>query len=652
MRNVISEPSAAEPAPERRLPRTWTSRLALLTRFRREEDGSIIIFSLFLFILMVLIGGMAVDLMRFETRRVELQGTLDTATLAATNLKQTVDSETLVRDFMAKRGYDPALVSVRVDPTYLGTDSDVLVSRRVDASYALNVNTFFMHMLDIPTLSTTTGSAAFQGVQNVEIALVLDVSGSMAGSKIDTLKESAKAFVRTVINEERTDGVTTVSIIPYNHNVVVPESLLDRLNTSGTIQVATPAPYSGALTSFPRTASGSRCVRFMNDQFITTNLAANYANLRSILPPAVASDGTVIFPGTVLDRMAYYDPDSKSSGPGGSWDRPADSWNRQCDRTRTPIVPFQTTVAPLEAAIDTIIADGWTAIDNGMKWGTALLDPAMRPVVNDMIDDGLLPETLRDMPGEYDPANTMKVIVLMTDGANTDQYDLAPAFKNGPSRIWFSERASRDTGPSGQNWINDFIVDTNNDGRRDRAKGWEDGYYVEMPSRPLATRFMRQHRLSTTNDAVWVAASALPPDIRQLSYTELYDRFSEFAVAEMFRDDKSGFGDAAARTAHRSAEILVQNGTSANRRLSGSPRTSTTEFGICDAAKFIRPGEDQPDVLVFSIAFDVGATSTAAAVLRDCATSPEYFYNADDEDELREAFAAIAGAITMLRLTQ
>lgn len=653
MRNLICEMRPAEPAATR-LPRSWTSRLALLTRFRREEDGSIIMFSLFLFILMVIIGGMAVDLMRFETRRVELQGTLDTATLAATNLSQTVDSETLVRDFMEKRGYDPDLVDVTVDATFLGTDSDVLVSRRVDASYDLTVKTFFMHMLDIPTLSTTTGSAAFQGVQNVEIALVLDISGSMDGSKIAALKDAAKSFVRTVIRDEDSDGVTTVSLIPYNDNVVVPDSLLDRLNTTGTINIATPAPYAGALTSFPRTSTGSKCVRFSDDQFITNNLVADYADLRAIRPPAVLPDGTVVFPGTQLDRMAYYDPDSKSAGAGGSWNRPADSTNRRCDPTRSPIVPWASTVAPLEAAIDAMYANGWTAIDNGMKWATALLDPAMRPVVNDMIDNNLLPDTLVDLPGDYDPANTMKVIVLMTDGANTNQYDLKGPYKNGPSRIWFSEKASREWGPNGEDWRNVFIVDSNQNGVKDRNKVWEDGYFVEMPDNPASSRFMRQHRFGTSgsneSDAVLYGVNQLPDDLRQLDYTELYDNFSERAVAEMFRDTDVGDGDAF--DDHNSAEELVQGTNSANRRLSGSPRTSTTDFGICDAAKVVRPGEDQPDILVFSIAFDVGASSTPASVLRDCATDINYFYNADNEEELREAFAAIAGAITMLRLTQ
>jgi len=51
---------------------TSRKRRMSLAGFRRDEDGSIIMFSLFLFILMILIGGMAVDLMRFETRRVHV----------------------------------------------------------------------------------------------------------------------------------------------------------------------------------------------------------------------------------------------------------------------------------------------------------------------------------------------------------------------------------------------------------------------------------------------------------------------------------------------------------------------------------------------------------------------------------------------------
>ena len=71
--------------------------------FLRSEEGSITAFSLFIFLMMLFVGGMAVDLMRFETRRAALQNTLDAATLAATNLRSDSDATQLVKDIMTKR---------------------------------------------------------------------------------------------------------------------------------------------------------------------------------------------------------------------------------------------------------------------------------------------------------------------------------------------------------------------------------------------------------------------------------------------------------------------------------------------------------------------------------------------------------------------
>ena len=46
-----------------------TSLRGLFKTLRRDEDGSIIIFSIMMFVLILWFGGMAVDLMRFETTR-------------------------------------------------------------------------------------------------------------------------------------------------------------------------------------------------------------------------------------------------------------------------------------------------------------------------------------------------------------------------------------------------------------------------------------------------------------------------------------------------------------------------------------------------------------------------------------------------------
>ena len=71
---------------------TWEAARRCSTRFRREEDGSLIVFSLFIFVAMLMFGGIAVDLMIYENERTHIQNSTDRAVLAAANLNQTVDT--------------------------------------------------------------------------------------------------------------------------------------------------------------------------------------------------------------------------------------------------------------------------------------------------------------------------------------------------------------------------------------------------------------------------------------------------------------------------------------------------------------------------------------------------------------------------------
>jgi Flp pilus assembly protein TadG len=74
------------------------------TGFRKDEGGSLIIFSLYIFVIMIMVGGTAVELMRFEAERKHLQNTIDSAVLTASDLKQREDSEAVVRSFFKSRG--------------------------------------------------------------------------------------------------------------------------------------------------------------------------------------------------------------------------------------------------------------------------------------------------------------------------------------------------------------------------------------------------------------------------------------------------------------------------------------------------------------------------------------------------------------------
>lgn len=566
-------------------------------RFNDDEDGGMIILGLFIFILMLFIGGMGVDLMRFEARRAMMQATTDAAVLAAANLDQQVDSEALVRSYFERAGIDPDTVTVAVETE---TEGDDIMARTVNASAGLDLNTFFMHMLGINNLQTTVGSAANESYTNVEISLVVDISGSMSGNKLADLKVAAKQFVNEVVDETRTVGVTSVSIIPYNHTVVVGD-LLDRLNADGTVvQIAEPRPYNGALEQYNTEHDRSTCIRFYDEHFFpAADMATDYRTLRAISPDQE------------LERLSNFARRNRG------FVRPSD-WMRQCNETRTPILVHSTSISQLESHINRLQAGGNTAIDVGVKWGVALLDPAMRPVIDDMINDNELPTTLRNRPGNYGTDSTMKILVVMTDGKNTTQYDIDRALKSGATRVWYSDRAGS-TLPADVDY---FPVDG-------REKQYNDGYFVEFPQLPAHRRFFRPEDLSIRNDGTYYAAGAVPDDLRQLDRHELYDRLSNEDIADAFF---LGIDTAAERRESR-ADVAFAGNTTADARLSS----------ICEAARV------DNDMLVYTIAFQ--APQEGQDAMRDCATADGYYYDVSTTN-ISDAFSSIAGSISQLRLTQ
>ncbi|MCC5973288.1 MAG: Tad domain-containing protein [Rubellimicrobium sp.] len=70
--------------------------------FARDEAGSMTVFSMFVFLIILIVGGLAVDVMRYEHRRVHLQNTADRAVLAAGSLRQPNDPEEVVREYFRR----------------------------------------------------------------------------------------------------------------------------------------------------------------------------------------------------------------------------------------------------------------------------------------------------------------------------------------------------------------------------------------------------------------------------------------------------------------------------------------------------------------------------------------------------------------------
>ncbi|MEY8840730.1 pilus assembly protein TadG-related protein, partial [Cribrihabitans sp. XS_ASV171] len=130
------------------------------------------------------IAGIGIDLMRYERNRAALQYTLDRAVLAAADLDQSADPDTVVRDYLDQAGLLQYLTGITVE--------EGLGFRKVEASAESAFPTQFMHMSGVDTLNAPARSVAEESIGVVEISLILDVSGSMGrNNRLRNLKVAA-----------------------------------------------------------------------------------------------------------------------------------------------------------------------------------------------------------------------------------------------------------------------------------------------------------------------------------------------------------------------------------------------------------------------------------------------------------------------------
>ena len=366
-------------------------------RFFRDEDGALIIFTLMLFVLMIMMGGLAVDLMRFEQKRTKLSNTLDRCTLMAASLTNDLDPESVVRDCVDKMGMSDQLAEVEV--------TQGLNFRDVRTTGVVDTKPFFMHMVGVDDFDARGASRAEQRITNVEIMLVLDVSGSMQGAKIANLRTAASEFVETLLASD-TEGRFSVTIVPYNAQVNLGPVLLAKYNATHQHGVANvnclevPVSAYGSL-ALPRT--------------LPMPMSA-YADL---------TNGT----NQAITYVGWADTSLSRQTAGSPW----------CRNTRANIVRLPSNdVNQLQAQINGLQAGGNTSIMLGMKWGVTLLDPSARGMFSELISENAIPAKFAGRPFDYTDDQAMKVIVLMTDGEHVAHNKTNDAFKTGSSPIWRS----------------------------------------------------------------------------------------------------------------------------------------------------------------------------------------------------------------------
>ncbi len=377
--------------------RAGSRRVRMFDRFVRREDGTITTFALIIFVLMVAVGGIAVDIMRYETQRAQLQYTLDRAVLAAAAVTQPLDPTNVVENYFEVSGLENYRLEVEVE--------DGINFRRVNANAELEIDTLFMNMFGVRILTSPAIGTAEEIIPNVEISLVLDISGTMRWenpSRIERLRPAARNFMTRVLEGNRVD-TTTISVIPYAGQV---NPGAEMFGLMGGQRAYIPAYDSDgapvldgdgnqvlqlrdhprshcveidavdfALPAIPQGATFSQVPHFMNWRIDNPTMEWGWCPL--------AADGA-----TVHDASILYMSNDETA---------------------------------LHSYIDNLRLHDGTGTHYGMLWGLWLLDPGSNWAIEALNTAGIVHDDFATRPAAHNDPQTLKVIVLMTDGRITQQ---------------------------------------------------------------------------------------------------------------------------------------------------------------------------------------------------------------------------------------
>lgn len=371
----------------------------------QDRRGAVAVQVAFLAIpLAILIFGL-VDIGRLSLQRRQMQDALDAATLLAarSTVTTTADLEAVG---------DPAFLS-EVAGLNLGlTASNVTftmgANNQVVGTATATLKPIISNLwsgADIPVTARTTVMRA-QGAP-VELVMVLDTTGSMAGTKLATLKTAASSLV-----DKLTSGGTAnvkIGVVPFAQYVNV--GVASRYQS----WVSVPADYSTTSTTKGQCTTVSTKTTCQTQYYSCTGYSDGVP-YTATCSRSINCVTTPITPVTTCTQDKTTTTNYKFNGCVGSPPYPKNVTDDDATRVypgflnltcSATITPLTSTAATVKSAINALSASGDTYIPAGLAWGFNMLSSA---------------QPLTDAAA-YDPSgknrNPRKAMVLMTDGANS-----------------------------------------------------------------------------------------------------------------------------------------------------------------------------------------------------------------------------------------
>ncbi|MGE3244873.1 MAG: pilus assembly protein TadG-related protein [Beijerinckiaceae bacterium] len=348
------------------------------------------------------ISGLAIEYTQASAVQSRIAAAVDAAALAGAKATGDVaERKKIARDMLKASMASVSGASglkVKAIPVY---DNGKLVSFKVTASVQKSTSlgkVFGLSSLDVAASSQATiGSSG-----KIEIALVLDTTGSMQGAKLDALKLAAKDLVAALAAKAKTADQVKFALVPFSQWVNV-----GMANRSAT-WIDVPSDYSETKTVTETTYPNQVWSNCVTQQYTGYNDGVPYTY------DAQVCDWE---PGTPVEVTKDVTYDHKWYGCAGSRNFPLNTQDAQYTTSRVPgildawcpgaLLPLTTDVTAINTAIDSMSAYGQTYIPSGLIWGWRALSPGA-PFAESAAGGS---------------EKVTQVMILMTDGANTQSAD-------------------------------------------------------------------------------------------------------------------------------------------------------------------------------------------------------------------------------------
>jgi Flp pilus assembly protein TadG len=358
--------------------------------FWAESRGSVaIIFGLTMFVLFLMIG-LAVDYARFVNARSQTMEATDAAVLAGARALQTNGGDQSAAVKVAETYYQQGTknripVIDRSDSIdFVVTDDGTAMQTTGNAKVA----TPFMHlaflgtdhMQSLPLLhadgsdySKAVLAVGGNGETNLEVSLMLDITGSMKGQKLQDMKDAASDLVNIVVWQDQSEYTSKIAVVPFAYDVRPPSSVLASIRGSG--------------LASSKTVSGTKY--YLSPCVVERTGTQKY------------TDAT---PGSGKYVMAHYTTDTTGSGNNKTGD---------CDvASNAEVLPLTSDKSALVTKINGLQIAGSTAGHIGTAWAWYMLSPSW----------GSLWPSSSSRPAAYGTDKLKKIAVLMTDGEYNTSY--------------------------------------------------------------------------------------------------------------------------------------------------------------------------------------------------------------------------------------